>query len=83
MQIFISQVKDLLHSTCSSVLLTLAERDLSTSFPGLSPTRYVGRVEGDPGNEVESPILETREFWKRVLRLDWTENSMKHTLSRV
>ena len=40
----------------------------------------MGRVVENPGNEVERPILETREFWKRVLRLDWTEIGVKHTL---
>ena len=65
-----------------SIIDPCRERPINL-LPGPCPTRYEGRVEGDPGNEVESPILETREFWKRVLRLDWTENSMKHTLSRV
>ena len=60
---------------CRERPINLLPRTLSYSPRG--PSRR------DPGDEVERPILETREFWKRVLRLDWTENSMKHTLSRV
>lgn len=60
---------------CRERPINLLPRTLSYSPRG--PSRR------DPGDEVERPILETREFWKRILRLDWTENNMKHTLSLV